>query len=142
MGMLISCCNNVEMNRWISDNIVELTNMPSTDEFEQAIRNSHNAMTLNKGLPSYDGKEIGAAQSNVKSMSTQRQRQDQWERKLPCFSCGEDGHVKKECNNPNIVICTISDCKKKHNKKAHQNMVDYLTKREAKKYSGKPKPQM
>ena len=82
-GMLISSCNNVEMNKWISDNIMELTNMPSSDEFKQAVMNSHNDMILNKGLPLYNGKRVGSAKSYVNSMSTQRQKQDQWEKTLP-----------------------------------------------------------
>ena len=91
-GMMICCCMNVEMNKWISDNIVELTNMTSTDDYEQAISYSHNAMLLNKGLPSYDGKGVESSKSNINNMSsTQNEKRESWLKSQPCFDCGEGG---------------------------------------------------
>ena len=81
MGMIINSCQNVEMNKWISDNLLELTNMTSTEEFNQSIRNAHNDMLLNKGLPSYDGKGVGSSKSNINNMTSdgkKNEKQEAW----------------------------------------------------------------
>ena len=58
------------MNKWISDNLTELTNMTSTEEFNQSIRNAHNDMLLNKGLLTYDSKGVGQSKLNINNTSS------------------------------------------------------------------------
>jgi len=136
-GMMISYYQNVEMNKWISDNIMQLTNMISTQDFEQAIRNSHNVMLLNKGLPSYDGKGQGQSKSNLNNMttSTQQEKKEAWLKTQPCFDCGEGGHTAKECKKTNISQCKMKGCKIKHTRKAHQNMKSYFEKKKKERNS-------
>ena len=43
-GMMIAACTNVEVNKWISEYIIEINNMTSTDNFKQTARASHNVM--------------------------------------------------------------------------------------------------
>ena len=57
-GMMIAACTNVEVNKWLGEEINEINIMTTTDDFEQAARASHNVMLLNRGLPNYDGKGV------------------------------------------------------------------------------------
>ena len=131
--MLINSCQSVEMNKWISDNLQELSNMTTTEEFNIAVRNAHNEMLLNKGLPSYDGKGVGQSKTNINSVSGDRKKtdgQEEWLKKQPCFQCTEHGHTHRECTKTNITTCKMENCTKKHNMKAHQNLMEYLEKKE------------
>jgi spore germination cell wall hydrolase CwlJ-like protein len=90
-------------------------------------------MILNKGLPNYDGKGKGSPKTNINAVSAElKKSMKSWEEKIPCFICGENGHTKESCKAPNISKCTIGECKKTHNQKAHGLMKAYLDAKEKK----------
>ena len=106
-GMLVSSCRSVEMNKWLSDNMQEVSNMMTIEDFNIAVRNAHNEMTLNKGLLQYDGKGLGQSQTNMNSVGTDKK---EWMRKFPCFKCGELGHLISECTKKDIQKCKEENC--------------------------------
>ena len=118
-GMLVNSCQSVEMNKWLSDNTQEIANMTTIEDFNIAVRNAHNEMTLNKGLPQFDGKGLGQSQTNMNSVGTDKNGSKEWMRKFPCFKCGELGHLISECPKK-PEKCKEENCDRKHTAKAHK----------------------
>ena len=73
-GMLVAACSNMEVNKWISENIIEITNMASTYMFEQTTGASYNVILLNKGIPNYDGKGNSSPKTNLNNVSVKQKK--------------------------------------------------------------------